>query len=271
MLVFNPQWQGAGNNNTIKHGNEAIKTYFSDCDYRVVSLYDKGSVQQNNIINYEAVINQLGHFRNLLNESKPEQVITIGGDCGIEVIPVSYLNGLYGSIGIIWLDAHADLNTPGSSPSKTFHGMPVRQLLGEGDAAIGRLLISEIYPWQIFYIGLRDLDIDEKRFIQQRNIFNTSKVNYIQIKQKLIDLNFSRIYVHFDLDVIDPSFYPYTMCPVNNGLGIEEIESFLEQLNKDFILCGLAICESTARDKEQLLPIKHILNFAKELQYSSRY
>ncbi|MGY0038106.1 arginase family protein [Pedobacter sp. NJ-S-72] len=102
-------------------------------------------------------------FKDIISEIHPTKISTIGGDCGIEIMPISYLNKIYnGNLSIIWIDAHADLNTPESSPSKTFHGMPLRTLLGDGNKQFKELLFSTIKPEQISFIGLRDLD-DEPR------------------------------------------------------------------------------------------------------------
>jgi len=65
-------------------------------------------ITSNPINNYSAIYNQALRCRELLKKEQPEKIYTIGGDCGIELMPVSYLNERYENLGIIWFDAHAD-------------------------------------------------------------------------------------------------------------------------------------------------------------------
>ena len=64
-------------------------------------------------------------------KKKPDKILTVGGGCGIEIPIVSYFSEKYKNLDVLWFDAHGDLNTPESSPSKYFHGMPLRFLLEE--------------------------------------------------------------------------------------------------------------------------------------------
>ena len=68
------------------------------------------------------------------------------------------------------IDAHADLNTPASSPSHHFHGMPLRVLVSGGNAKIIELLDSVLSSSQVFLVGARDFDPPEQNYIQQKNI-----------------------------------------------------------------------------------------------------
>ena len=89
--------------------------------------YDSG------VQHLDAIIRQSTDAKALLDElAKPSRVFTVGGDCGVEVQPVSHASACYPGLAVVWFDAHADLNCPSSSPSGHFHGMPVRTLLGEG-------------------------------------------------------------------------------------------------------------------------------------------
>ncbi len=95
-----------------------------------------------NIKCFEPILEQTKFFKEIIIDSKPDKISTIGGDCAVEIMPISYLNKIYQEdLCIIYIDAHADLNTPESSPSKAFHGMPLRTLLGEGKRRIYRLTL----------------------------------------------------------------------------------------------------------------------------------
>lgn len=73
-------------------------------------------------------------FRSILSILDLDKIATLDGDCGVDMIPISYLNKKYkGGLGILWIYAHADIHTLESSPSQNFHGMPIRILMGEGN------------------------------------------------------------------------------------------------------------------------------------------
>lgn len=100
-------------------------------------------------LGYKEVLKQLKNACTLIDGVKPDTIFTVGGDCGVELLSVSYLNKRYnGALAVIWFDAHGDLNTPASSPIKKFHGMPLRALLGEGDEEIVRQCFSKLKAGQ---------------------------------------------------------------------------------------------------------------------------
>jgi len=264
MFILNQQWQGSGVTNEIKTGAKILGNFFHKNITHEVELFENDLKQYNGIIAYYDIYKQLKKFRDLIEPNNPKNITTIGGDCGIEIIPVSYLNNLYKNLGIIWLDAHADLNTPESSPSKTFHGMPLRLLLGEGDNEYKKLMFSTIQPEQILYIGLRNTDKSEEDQIKRNNIFHIDKFNYKLIAEKLSKYNLTKLYIHMDLDVINPEIFNYSKCPVKSGLTPIEIESFIIQLQNDFKIVGSSICESIAKNNKQLKPIENILNLFKK-------
>jgi arginase len=264
MIILNPQWQGSGATNEIKSGAKTIGHSFSECIDIEIELSEGDLSMHNNITGYHSIYTQLKRFRQLIHDHSPKKITTIGGDCSIEMIPVSYLNTLYDKLAVIWLDAHADLNTPESSPSKTLHGMPVRFLLGEGNEYFKQLLFSTVNTSQIFYVGLRDMDKAEEEYINTHHMFGMPGINYRRLKQKLDENNFTNLYIHLDLDVIDPGVFPYTKCPVPEGVKINDLETLMIQLQNDFEVVGHGICECTANKDEQLQPLKNILKLIKD-------
>ena len=171
-----------------------------------------------------AILEQLSQFRDLIEKQQPTSINTLGGDCGIEIIPVSYLNHRLqlsnaGKLGVLWFDAHTDLNLPQESPSKNFHGMPVRTLLGEGAAEMIGLMFSTLEPEQVVYVGARDLDPPEKEYIAAKEIKLLQKLNVGELKSILQDKAITHVYVHLDLDCLDPEEYPHTFYQVARGLG----------------------------------------------------
>lgn len=153
-LLF-PQWQGAGNiglYNGAKLLHSVLPSKASFVEVPVSSTYSIAIAK--NILGLSQVSAQLNCASEIISKHDPECIFTIGGDCGVEIAPVSFLNQKHEGIAVVWLDAHADLNTPTSSPSKHFHGMPLRSLLGQGSTHVTSRLFSTLVPNQILRIRM---------------------------------------------------------------------------------------------------------------------
>jgi len=260
MILLFPQWQGANKHDPILQGTETLQKYYgSQITHRVITESHTMKTSKD-IRNYSAIYNQTLRCHELLKKEQPEKIYTIGGDCGIELMPVSYLNNRYENLGLIWFDAHADANTPESSYSKNFHGMPLRQLCGAGDEALGKLCFSTIQPDQILYLGLRDIDEPEKVWIRKQNIFHSAAAEIAPILEYLTSKNIQNLYIHFDVDALNPEDYGHALLPINGGLKIKQAISVIKILEKEFNVVGTSLTEVTARSQKQLAPIKSILD-----------
>lgn len=260
MKFYFPQWQGSGYTNEIELGARTLRDYFADDSIQEIPLSDVPLVAVNHINGFDALQAQLTHFKTIIQQEKPETIFTIGGDCGLEIIPVSYLNDqLNGDLAVLWFDAHADLNIPEESPSKNFHGMPLRTLLGEGNATFTNLLFQPITDQQIFYLGLRDVDAAEQQRMEQGGIYYDAELNIENLIETIMQRGFNHIYIHFDLDSLNPAAFDWTKYQVPAGLDIDEVASGIEQLSETFQLAGFSILEATATQVEQLAPIEALL------------
>ena len=171
MLFYFPQWQGSKMGQKMLTGASIVREYL-DRSNITVAMTDNGSLSTKHHINaHDLLLEQLQNFKSSIIENRPETIETIGGDCGLEIIPVSYLAQNYYNFGVIWLDAHADFNLPDESPSKNFHGMPLRTLIGEGSEHFRSLLFTTIQPKDIHYLGLRAVDPLEQKRLAELEIY----------------------------------------------------------------------------------------------------
>lgn len=149
-----------------------------------------------------------------------------GGDHSIGISSVAAFTSLYSNGYVLWIDAHADLNTPESSLTGNFHGMPLSILMGIGNkpSNFAHPFWNVLDPKRLIYFGLRDIDPYEKHLIQNLGItayyceeLNTSGLfNCLQaIKLKIAN---HPLHISFDIDSIDPLFAPSTGVISNNGL-----------------------------------------------------
>lgn len=264
MKIFFPQWQGAGSGSIIEEGATALLNYLGKDNFLELALSKlpagDASQQKHQINNFEALVAQLASFKSLLSKNQPNHIHTLGGDCGLEIVPVSYLNAKYPNLGVIWFDAHADINRPCDSPSCNFHGMPLRTLLGEGEPGMNTLLFSKLLPEQIHYVGLREVDELEAQFITQNSIFSLTDSDYSSLIAHLNQKGITHIYLHFDFDCLNPKEYPYTYYQVNGGLSLEFAEDCISALKNEFKVVGSSALESVAMRPKEIAPISRILN-----------
>lgn len=165
--------------------------------------------------------------------------LVIGGDHSISIGSLAGFSNHFENTGIIWIDAHGDLNTPLTSPSFNAHGMPLACSLGHGDEKILSLFQKNIDPRNVFLFGVRSLDDGEKKFIvnNEMHVYDTNAFNLlnhdlmIETIKKYVEKNkIEKLHLSFDIDVFDPVHVPGTGTPVSNGLYIDEMKSFLAKL-----------------------------------------
>jgi arginase len=264
MKIYFPQWQGSGTGVNIEPGAKAVLDYLNDDSFVSIPLSQLNSgnesFQRHSINNYDAIVEQLTRLKRAIEEENPKTLKVIGGDCGLEIVPVSYLNKKYPNLGVIWFDAHADINKPCDSASCNFHGMPLRTLLGEGEQLMNPLLNSTITTSQIHYVGLRDIDNMEQLRINKGNIYAPKSLDIETLIQVLKDKRITHLYLHFDFDCLEPSDYDKTYYKVPDGLKIKEAEECIISLQKQFKVVGSSVLESITTKAKELHPISKIIN-----------
>ena len=263
MKVYFPQWQGAGLGKGIEAGAKTILQYLKDTEIESVPLSSlaagENGKQQYHINNFDALTEQLGRLKQAIVDKDPETLHTIGGDCGLEIVPVSFLNAKYPNLGVIWFDAHGDINRPSDSASCNFHGMPLRTLLGEGAPQMDDLLFSTIQEHQIHYVGLRDIDEAEQLRLDKGGIYHPKVLDIANLVETLRSKDIRQLYLHFDVDCLEPTDYSKTYYQVSNGLSVAAAETCITTLKKEFHVIGTSILESVTTDMDELGPIKNII------------
>lgn len=172
--------------------------------------------------------------------------LIIGGDHSIATGTFSGISSFYHEqgkeIGMIWFDAHADINTPHTSPSGNIHGMPLAVLLGHGTEKLVNLenFSPKINPKYLAHVGARDLDLGEKRLIRELGIekqfFTMSDIDRrgmfacLEDAIKIASAAPDGFAVTFDADVIDPRFAPGSGTLVRGGLTYREAHMAVEMI-----------------------------------------
>jgi arginase len=177
--------------------------------------------------------------------------INWGGDHGCALATVAAFCSLFSNGHVVWIDAHADLNTPESSPTGNFHGMPLSVLLGIGNRPSG--LFAEFWgvlnPKKLIYVGLRDLDPYEKYLIKSYGICTYLKADIdkhgldnaiLSIRDQV---SHRPLHISFDIDSIDPSAAPSTGVPSPLGFSIDEMHRLANGLFFDQQLKSMDVVE----------------------------
>lgn len=244
-----PDWQGYGEDRRAFHGALALRDGLrTSLAFATVDVPERESLAiEAGVLGYRSNLRILKDVCDLLATEKPETVFMIGGTCAAEIGPVSFLNDEYGGdLTVLWLDAHGDLNTPQSSPSRHLHGMPLRILLGEGPDEFRSLLRSRLRPSQVLLAGSRDLDPPEQAYIEANRV-TSLPIAAVAEADTLVacirERKSRNLYVHLDLDVLEPKDFPHLLIPTPGGVKFAELLEALGRLRAEFSIVGSSIVE----------------------------
>ncbi|MFP5502123.1 MAG: arginase family protein [Candidatus Sericytochromatia bacterium] len=162
--------------------------------------------------------------------------ILVGGCHALAMGSMAAATTHQGRTAVIWVDAHADFNTPDTSPSGNPHGMPLAVACGLGDERLTRLFSHALNPSDLIIIGARAIDPLEKKLLEQQGVWHVSVPQLremgIPAMVSAIAERFAELPVHlsFDFDSISAEYFIATGTPVANGLTPDEAEALLQGL-----------------------------------------
>jgi len=170
--------------------------------------------------------------------------LVLGGDHSIAMGTVAGVAGHFRergeAIGLLWFDAHGDMNTPESSPSGNIHGMPLAHLLGMGDAALSGIggFSPKVKPENVALVGIRELDEGEKRQVAasgvsvftMRDIDERGMGAVADEVVGILTRGTAGFHVSFDVDGLDPAVAPGVGTPVPGGVDFREAHLLLEHI-----------------------------------------
>lgn len=188
----------------------------------------------------------LGHFP-----------LVLGGDHSIAIGTVSGLGAFAQSqgkkVGVLWVDAHGDINTPETSPSGNIHGMPLATLLGFGASELTSIggASAKIAPANVALVGIRSLDSGEKKRLKETGVqvHTMSDIDRHGVqpimKKALARVTDGTDFVHVsvDLDAVDPAVAPGVGTPVKGGLDYREAHLIMEIIADAGVMTSLELVE----------------------------
>jgi arginase len=254
-VLLLPQWQGYTVDDRPARGARAIAAAL-DARERlheidVAPWHDLARItdthgEQIRILGLHEIAAQAGTALRWLYATAPARLLVIGGDCGSDLAPLAWQAARFGDqLGVLYLDAHADLNTPASSPSGRFHGMVLRAALGDSAAPLAALCPRPLRPDQLVLAGTRDLDPPERAFLDAARIqpWPASAFGDGSLLAALLAHRATRWHVHLDLDVLDPADFPDVTVPVAGGPSLDTVVRLLAELISQRDVVSIAVTE----------------------------
>ncbi len=205
-------------------------------------------------------LNEVAHVADRTREAVEQGLargctpLVLGGDHSLSIGSVSAVADHYreqkASIGVIWVDAHADMNRPHTSPTGNIHGMPLAVLLGFGEERLTRGRAS-VRPENVSVLGARSLDEGEKRLIRESGVrvFTMSEIDERGVAP-CMDEALQRandgtggFHLSLDLDALDPRVAPGVGTPIRGGLTYREGHLVCEKASRSGTLLSLEVVE----------------------------
>jgi arginase len=238
--------------------NERLKPLFDE-------LHDLGDIP---IGRPEVVIDQESNLRNLnlvaeksqLLAEKVDEIVqsgafplVLGGDHSIAIGTLAGVAKHYNNLGVIWYDAHGDLNTAETSPSGNIHGMPLAVSIGLGHPMLTDIggYAPKVKPENIVIIGARALDDGEKILIKEKGIkvFTMHEIDCLGMRKVMEETiaylkdRTDGVHLSLDLDGLDPSECPGVGTPVFGGISYRESHLAMEMLEESKIITSAEFVE----------------------------
>lgn len=263
-----PQWQG-GNNPTYSLGSDLLTFLVpKNLEQKEVTVpipeYETPLEKENGVTAQRVVAENVARTITIIQEEAPDKIITLGGDCLVSQAPFDYLHGKYGDqLGIIWLDAHPDISTPDIFYNE--HAMVLGNLLNDGDPVLAEKVEHPFAAKDVLYVGLQEPTADEKVILErlgiEYQIQKQTRITPNEIRSWLEEHQFSKVVVHFDLDVLDPNEFRslyfaepgVTDFPAEAGkMSLEEVKETMAAIAEQSDIVGLTIAELLPWDARNL-------------------
>jgi arginase len=240
-FVVVPQWQGspAARAMLLRDGAEAIAGDLPRSSTVVLDVpLEAGDGQGTGIHRLSALRRTAALIDDALSGTT-DRAIVIGGDCSVTVAAAA--PHASNDLAVVWLDAHADLNDPDTSPSGSLAGMALRALLGEVPDARPTATVAAD---RVVLVGARERDAAEEAYIQRtgiRDLPAQELADPAALAAAVAATGATRVYVHLDLDVLDPADFAGSAWGVPFGARVSDLVASLQRLRDEMPIVGATI------------------------------
>lgn len=226
-----------------------------------VSLDIQDRETENGINSYRVILKQTEAALDILNQTNPDRIVTLGGDCAVSVGPFTYLSAKYpNDVAILWIDAHPDVTLP-YDEYKGYHAMALTACLGMGDEKIMNILPGKVDASKALIVGLRSWDEGMKERQEKLGIKGLSPSEVANessaVMQWLKNTGASKVVIHFDMDVLDPAEIIAAVGTDPDGMKIEGVVRLINDVASEYEVVGLTVAEPMPR---VAIKIRNMLN-----------
>jgi arginase len=242
-FVVVPQWQASGSSRAMRlvDGAEAIRGDLPSASTSTVDVpLEAGDAQGSGVHRMSSLALVRDRLAQTLS-GLDGPVITIGGDCGVELGAIGHVTASRSDVAVVWFDAHPDLNTAESSPSGNFNGMVLRAVLGDGVESLRPPV--PLSAQRLVLVGTRAFDAPEEEFIAERGIPVLDGGDPAALVAAVAATGATSVYLHVDLDVLDPGEFSGLDYPEPFGLTAVALVDLVRALLDRFELAGAGITE----------------------------
>jgi arginase len=245
-----PQWQGSGSSRAMRliDGAEAIQGDLPASATHVVEVPMEAGESLDTGVNRFSALIAIREAAMAELRALESPVVTIGGDCAADLAGVQHAvaSRPAGDVALVWLDAHGDLNDAVTSPSGAFHGMVLRALLGDAPQGLASTGAELLAPSNVILAGTRALDDGENAYVDEAGI-RVLGVDELSDPASLIAAieatGASAVYLHIDLDVLDPATVSGIGFPEPFGIQPDKLSEVIRAVRRRFELAGAALTE----------------------------
>ena len=203
------------------------------------------SLNNNDVISQENFLETMSEVGKKV-EVGDDMVVNLGGDHAIPMMTIPNMLHKYPNLRVIWIDAHADINSVETSPSGNFHGMPVYFLSNASGSKEGKFDLANMA-----YVGVRETDAGEDALLEEFSVRNYTKTeinkqgiySVVQDLIKRLSLEDNPVHISFDIDALDPTLTPSTGTRVPHGLSVLDVVTIFREVRKTGNLVSCDIVE----------------------------
>lgn len=244
-FIVAPQWQGSSSSRAMQliDGADAIAGDLPRASTAVLDpLPEAGDAQGTGVHRLSALVRMRALVEDELRSGDGPAVV-VGGDSGVALAAVSAVADDDG-LAVVWLDAHADLHTPETSPSGAFHGMVLRAIAGDGEEMLR--LSPGIPASRLVLAGTRTMATEEVRYAAENDLRRLTAEDLRDpdaLAETVAATGAARVFVHVDLDVLDPAEINGIALPEPFGVRAADLVASLRRLRERFPLVGASLTE----------------------------
>ncbi|UNK69645.1 arginase family protein [Microbacterium sp. H1-D42] len=248
-FLIAPQWQGSPSARAmlLVDGAAAISGDLPRRDTTILDVpLEAGEALGTGVHRLSSLL----RVRELLREgmaAADDTAVVIGGDCSVSAFALSALDT--SDLAVLWCDAHGDLHHPGSSPSGAFSGMALRAILGEGEPQLA--LSPGVARERVIVLAARNIDPAEEDELARLTTFTSADIeNADAIAAAVSATGAARVWVHIDVDVLDPAEFTGVSDAAPFGVTTAALVAVIKRVRERVPLAGATIAGFAPRDPE---------------------